>query len=76
MLKDSEHHEPINKFKVSPAAEHLFKIRDNSKPLSETNAGVFHDFTAKGLYLSKQAIQDTITAISFLCTTLHHPRGI
>ena len=42
MLKDFKHHDPVNKVSVSPAAEHLLKIWDNTKPLSKTKDQSFH----------------------------------
>ena len=73
MLKYFEYHNPTNKFSVSPAAEHLFKIQDNAKPLLYIKAKVFCEFTTKGLYLTKQPCQDKRTEIGFLFTQVKNP---
>jgi hypothetical protein len=38
---------------ATPAAEHLFQVRDEITSLSERQATVFHNFVAKCLFLTK-----------------------
>ena len=51
----------------TPAADHLFKTRDNVPKLSEERAELFHKVTAQLLFLSQRGRPDIRTAISFLC---------
>jgi hypothetical protein len=53
---------------ATPAAEHLFKVNDETTPLSERQATVFHNFVAKCLFLTKRARPDIATAVAFLTT--------
>ena len=55
MLNDFQKHDPTHKVTATPTADHLFKVRDEAEPLSEAKAKIFHEFTTKGLYLSKHA---------------------
>ncbi len=57
----------------TPAAPHLFDVRDDVEKLSEKKAQVFHTTVAKGLFLSKQARPDIQTTIAFLCTQVKNP---
>eukprot|EP00428_Durinskia_dybowskii_P086402 CAMPEP_0170436806 /NCGR_PEP_ID=MMETSP0117_2-20130122/44342_1 /TAXON_ID=400756 /ORGANISM="Durinskia baltica, Strain CSIRO CS-38" /LENGTH=226 /DNA_ID=CAMNT_0010696875 /DNA_START=55 /DNA_END=736 /DNA_ORIENTATION=+ len=52
---------------ATPAAEHLFSIRD-SPPLDTELSEQFHSRVAKLLYLAKRVRPDILTAISFLTT--------
>jgi hypothetical protein len=40
---------------ATPAAEHLFKVNDDAKSLSDYDKTVFHNFVAKCLFLTKRA---------------------
>ena len=57
----------------TPAAEHLFKIRDNAPKLDEPNADFFHHLVAKLLWVSKRGRPDIQTTIAFLCTRVKQP---
>ena len=57
---------------ASPAANHLFDVRDAEK-LSKDKADLFHSTTAKLLYLSKRVRPDIILAVSFLTTRVQAP---
>ena len=52
---------------VTPAAEHLFKIDKDAE------GKVFHNFTAKTLFLTKRARPDISTPVAFLTTHVRHP---
>jgi Reverse transcriptase (RNA-dependent DNA polymerase) len=58
---------------VTPAANHLFTVNPNSKPLSTERADLFHRMTAQLLYLCKRARPDLQTAVSFLTTRVQKP---
>ena len=61
--------EKITKEAATPAAPHLFKVReDNVKQLSDDKADTYHTITAKGLFLCKRARPDIQTTIAFLST--------
>ena len=51
---------------TTPAADHLFKVRDNVKKLSQADADLFHRKTAQILFVSQRGRPDLRTAISFL----------
>ena len=55
---------------ATPAAEHLFSIRDadEAKYLLEEKATAFHHTTAQLIFLSSRARRDIQTAVSFLTT--------
>jgi hypothetical protein len=60
---------------TTPAASHLFQIRDESMKLDEEDAAFFHTTVAKLLFLCKRGRPDLQTAVAFLCTrvqTLTH----
>ena len=57
----------------TPAAEHLFQTRDDSKKLEENESIIFHNATAKALYLCKRARPDIQTAVAFLTTRVKAP---
>ena len=42
----------------TPAADHLFMVREDAEELSEEKAQVFHNATAKALYVCKRARPD------------------
>jgi hypothetical protein len=57
----------------TPAAEHLFKTRDNVDKLDKETAELFHTVTAKLLWATKRGRPDVHTAIAFLCTRVKSP---
>jgi len=60
---------------ASPAADHLFCIRDEeeAQPLPEEQAVAFHHTTAQLLFLSLRARRDIQTAVVFLTTRVKAP---
>lgn len=52
----------------TPAADHLFKIRDEADSLSDDRATVYHHFTAKALFATQRARPDISLAVAFLTT--------
>jgi hypothetical protein len=62
--------EEITEMDISPAADHLFTVRDLSlaKMLPEEQAMAFHRATAKHWFLSARARQDIQPATAFLAT--------
>ena len=62
--------EEITGIKMSPAADHLFTVRDPSlaKVLPEEQAMVFHRATAQLLFLSARVQRDIQPATAFLTT--------
>ena len=57
---------------TTPAAAHLFQVRDTVK-LDEEQAGKYHTIVAKGLFLCQRARPDIQTAIAFLSTRVKGP---
>ena len=59
----------------TPAADHLFSVRDadKAKYLPEEKAVAFHHTTAQLLFLSSQAMRDIQTAVSFLTARVKKP---
>ena len=57
----------------TPAAEHLFEIRDTADKLNQELASKYHTFTAKGLFLCKRARPDIQPIVSVLCTRVKKP---
>ena len=53
IITDFKHYDPSNKNARTPAANHLFKVRDDQKKLPETLAQVFHTFTARDLFATE-----------------------
>jgi hypothetical protein len=58
---------------VTPAASHLFDVKEDGIELSKEQAQMFHHNTAKLLFLSKQARPDIQTAVAFLSTRVKAP---
>ena len=54
------------KMATTPAANHLFQVRDEVKVLDEDRAIKFHNMVAKGLFLCKKSRLNIQTAIAFL----------
>jgi hypothetical protein len=57
----------------TPAADVLFQIRAETEPLGESDAKLFHSFTAKLLYLSKRVRGDIALPVAFLTTRIRSP---
>jgi hypothetical protein len=58
---------------VTPAADHLFKIDQDAALLSEEMGKVFHNFTAKCLFLTKRPRPDISTPVAFCTTRVRKP---
>ena len=65
--------EDVTKIAKTPAAEHLFKVRDDVENVSEEKSQRFHNIVAKGLFLCKRARIDLQTTIAFLSTRVKEP---
>jgi hypothetical protein len=63
----------MNGTATSPAAEHLFKTRDNAAKLDKQAADLFHHITAQLLFVCKRGRPDIQTAVPFLCTRVREP---
>ena len=53
MLEDFYKLDPNKTISRTPAADHIFKVRDDQPKLDEHKAQVFHTFTAKDLFATK-----------------------
>jgi hypothetical protein len=73
MITEFQQHDPTDTVSATPAGEHLFKVRDDVPKLPEDAAKVFHNFTAKALFLTKRARPDIHTAVAFLTTRVKEP---
>lgn len=75
VLRDFNSFEKIGEPAATPAADHLFKVRDpeDARPLEQRRADVFHTTTAQLLFLSQRARRDIQTAVSFLTTRVKCP---
>ena len=74
MVKDFE--EVINKqitTAKTPGADHTFMVRDDQESLSDEKSLIFHNATAKALYLCKRVHPDIQTMVSFLTTRIKAP---
>ena len=58
---------------TTPAADHLFKVRDNVKKLPQEVADLFHRKTAQLLFVAQRGRPDLRTAISFLTKRVQSP---
>ena len=58
---------------ATPAADHIFQVREDAPPLSEAMATVFHHFVAKCLFATKRARPDIAMAVAFLTTRVQGP---
>lgn len=58
---------------TTPAANHLFEVKEAAAKLSDTDADLFHRLTAQLLYLCKRARPDLQTAVAFLTTRVASP---
>ena len=57
----------------TPAADHLFQVREDQDGLSEEQGSIFHTATAKALYLFKRARPNIHTTVLFLPTRVRAP---
>jgi hypothetical protein len=58
---------------TTPAAAHLFQVRDGIEALPTERAEFYHSTVAKLLFLCKRGRPDIQTAIAFLCTRVKEP---
>ena len=67
--------EEIKSASATPAAEHLFDVREDNldKLLPEELALAFHRTTSQPLFLSARARPDIRTAVSFFCSRTKPP---
>ena len=65
MISDFE--DEVGKVKITktPAAEHIFTVRQDGKELKEERSMIFHNASAKALYLCKRARPDIQVAVAF-----------
>jgi hypothetical protein len=66
IVKPFSKHDNSKSIAATPATEHLFKVNDNAKSLTEGQMIVCHNFVAKCLFLTKQARPDVSTDMAFL----------
>ena len=57
----------------TPAADHLFKVRDDAGALTESRATVYHHFVAKSLFATQRARPDISLAVAYLSTRVKEP---
>jgi hypothetical protein len=57
----------------TPAAEHIFKINEDSPKLSPEKGTIFHHFVAKCLFATKRSRPDIAVAVAFLTTRVKSP---
>jgi hypothetical protein len=65
--------EQITGVSATPAADHLFKVREDGKKLSKEQADAFHHTMYQLLFAANRARQDIQTAVSFLTTRVQAP---
>jgi hypothetical protein len=58
---------------ATPAADHLFKVRDNGRKLDEEQADAFHCTVYQLLFAVNRTRWDIQTAVSFLTTRVQEP---
>ena len=68
MLEDYHRFNPNKTIYRTPAAVHVFKVRDDQPKLDEQKAQIFHTFTAKALFATKRARPDIHTSVVFMTT--------
>ena len=73
MLGDFHKFDPNKTISRTPAADHLLKVRDYQPKLDEQKAQVFHTFTEKSLFATKQARPDIHTSVAFMTTRVICP---
>jgi hypothetical protein len=57
----------------TPAAQHLFTVNDDGEKLGQDDADLFHQMTAKLLFLGKRGRPDIQAAVAFLTTRVKAP---
>jgi hypothetical protein len=65
--------EEIIATRVTPAADYLFRVRDDATPLPEEQAILFHRFVARLVWVQARGRRDTQTPVSFLMTRVKAP---
>jgi hypothetical protein len=60
--------EEITGVSATPAADHLYKVREDGRKLSEEQVDIFHHTVYQLLFAANRACQDIKTAVSFLTT--------
>jgi len=65
--------EQITRVSATPAADHLFKVREDGKKLSIEQTDAFHHTVYQLLIAANQARRDIQTAVSFLTTQVQAP---
>ena len=65
--------EQITGVSATPAADHLFKVREDGKKLSEEQADAFHHTVYQLLFAANRACRDIQTAVSFLTLRVQAP---
>ena len=73
MLEDFHKFDPNKTISRTPAADHLFRVKDYQPKLVEQKAQVFHTFTVKALFATKRARPDIHTSVAFLTTRVICP---
>ena len=73
MLEYFHRYDPSKNVSRIPAADHLFKVRDDQPKLDEQKAQIFHTFTAKALFATKRARPEIHTSVAFLTTRVICP---
>ena len=68
MLEDLHKFDPNKTISRAPAADLLLKVRDDQPKLDKQKVQVFHTFTAKALFATKQSRSDIHTSVAFLTT--------
>jgi hypothetical protein len=65
--------EEITGVSATLAADHLFKVREDGRKLSEEQADVFHHTVYQLLFVANRACQDIQMALSFLTMQVQAP---
>ena len=63
--------EACKKHPTSPAAEHIFQVRDDVQKLCEKDRKRFHSIVAKLLYISRRGRPDIQLPVAFLTTRVN-----
>ena len=73
MITDFSKYDSSDKTAPTPAGVNLFKVDPNCAIISEELATVYHNMTAKALFLTKRARPNISTAVAFLTTRVKKP---
>ncbi len=65
--------EEITGVSATPAADHLFKVREDGVKLSKEQADVFHHTLYQLLFTANRACRNIQTVVSFLTTQVQAP---